>query len=114
MQLSLGEINSYLQRRMVLSEQQRHYLLTQFHGRLAQPWTFAVVVLVALPFGCVTGRQNAYVGVASSIGICFLYHLLTTFGLAFGTSGMLPPVLAAWLPNILFGTIGSVMLWRVP
>ena len=114
LQLSLGEINSYLQMRMVLSEQQRHYLLTQFHGRLAQPWTFAVVVLVALPFGCVTGRQSAYVGVASSIGICFLYHLLTTFGLAFGTSGMLPPVLAAWLPNILLGTIGSVMLWRVP
>jgi lipopolysaccharide export system permease protein len=114
LQMTLGEINSYLQMRMVLSEEQRQYLLTQYHGRLAQPWTFAVVVLVALPFGCVTGRQSAYVGVASSIGICFLYHLLTTFGLAFGTSGMLPPVLAAWLPNILFGTIGSVMLWRVP
>jgi lipopolysaccharide export system permease protein len=114
LQLSLAEIRMYLQMHEVVSEQQRQYLMTQYHGRLAQPWTFAVVVLVALPFGCVTGRQSAYVGVASSIGICFLYHLLTTFGLAFGTSGALPPVLAAWLPNILFGTIGSVMLWRVP
>ena len=88
-------------------------LMTQFHGRVAQPWTCMVVVLMALPFGVVTGRRNVFVGVAGSVGICFFYFVLLRWGLALGTAGQIPPVLAAWLPNIVFGCTGLGLLLKI-
>ena len=102
-QVSLREISDYLTLHPDLPSDQRVKLDTQFHGRLAWPLTCLVVVLIAIPFGGRSGRKNAYVGVASSIVICFAYFILLRVGLALGTGGRLPPWLAAWLPNLLFG-----------
>jgi lipopolysaccharide export system permease protein len=82
------------------------WLDTKLQGRLATPWACLVVVLVAIPFGAASGRRNAFVGVASSIFICFAYFVLQQFGLALGSGGYLPAWLAAWFPNISFGATG--------
>jgi lipopolysaccharide export system permease protein len=84
------------------------WLYTKLQGRFASPWTCLVVVVIAIPFGAAAGRRNVYVGVASSIVICFVYFVLQQVGLALGTSGALPPWLAAWFPNLSFGLTG---LW---
>jgi lipopolysaccharide export system permease protein len=84
------------------------WLHTKLQGRLAAPWTCLVVVLIAIPFGAATGRRNVFFGVAGSIVICFIYFVLQQVGLALGTSGSLPPWLAAWFPNLSFGLAG---LW---
>jgi lipopolysaccharide export system permease protein len=81
-------------------------------GRLAAPWTCLVVVLIAIPFGAATGRRNVFVGVGSTLLICFTYFVLQQFGLALGTGGHLPAWLAAWFPNITFGTIGLFLASR--
>ena len=86
---------------------------TQFHGRIASPWTCLVVVLIAVPFGAAPGRRNVFVGVASSIFICFAYFILMRLGLALGTGGYLPGWLAAWAPNLFFATLGLTLSWRI-
>jgi lipopolysaccharide export system permease protein len=89
------------------------WLHTKLQGRLAAPWTCIVVVLIAIPFGAAGGRRNVFVGVASSIVICFTYFVLLQLGLALGTSGRLPAWLAAWFPNLAFGLAGLWMTARV-
>jgi lipopolysaccharide export system permease protein len=79
---------------------------TQLHARLAAPWTCLVVVFIALPFATLTGRRNVFVGVASSLFICFAYFVLQRLGMALGTGGRLTPWVAAWLPNVLFIAAG--------
>lgn len=106
--LSLGEIE-YLRTHLDLNPRDRAMMDTQLQARLAQPWTCVVVVLMALPFGALTGRRNVFVGVASSIFICFVFFIVMRFGLALGTGGFIPATLAAWAPNALFGTIGIWM-----
>ena len=91
----------------------RYWLHTKLQGRLAAPWTCVVVVLIALPFGAAGGRRNVFVGVASSIVICFIYFVLLQLGLALGTSGRIPAWLAAWFPNLVFGLAGLWMTARV-
>jgi lipopolysaccharide export system permease protein len=86
---------------------------TMLHARLAAPWTCIVVVLIALPFGAQAGRRNVFVGVASSIVICFSYFVLQQLAMAMGTRGSVPPAVAAWLPNALFGLAGVGMTWRI-
>lgn len=112
-QLSLGEI-SYLRSHLELNARDRSLLETQFHARIAQPWTCLVVVLVALPFGVGTNsRRNVFVGVAASIFICFAYFILLRLGLALGTGGLLAPWIAAWLPNAFFAALGMFLIWRI-
>jgi lipopolysaccharide export system permease protein len=89
------------------------WLYTKLEGRFASPWTCLVVVLIAIPFGAAAGRRNVYVGVASSIVICFVYFVLQQVGLALGTGGTLPPWLAAWFPNLSFGLAGLWLTARV-
>jgi len=96
-----------------LSPPERAWLETKQEGRLAAPWTCVVVVLIAIPFGVAGGRRNVFVGVASSIIICFVYFVLLQVGLALGTSGRLPPWLAAWFPNLSFGLAGLWLTARV-
>lgn len=111
-QLSLREIR-YLRSHLDLNKGDRSLLETQYHARLAQPWTCLVVVLVALPFGAIsTSRRNVFVGVASSIFIVFVYFIFLRVGLALGTGGYLPPWAAAWAPNVLFAGTGIVLSIR--
>jgi lipopolysaccharide export system permease protein len=88
-------------------------LFTKLHGRLAAPWTCLVVVLIAIPFGAASGRRNVFVGVASSILICFSFFVLQQLSLALGAGGHVPSWLAGWFPNMAFGLAGLWMTARV-
>lgn len=106
--LPISEILDYLRFHPNPREDDRPWLYTKLHGRLAAPWTCLVVVLIAVPFGAASGRRNVFVGVASSIFICFGFFVLLQLGLALGAGGKLPAWLGAWLPNLVFGLAG---LW---
>ena len=113
LRLSLSDIMEYRKLHPDMKTDRAALLMTQFHGRLAQPFTCLVVVLVALPFGAMGGRRNVYTGVAGSVAICFFYFVLLRWGLALGTAGHLPALLAAWLPNLVFAGTGLVLLRNI-
>jgi len=109
-QLSLSEISNYYALHPDIPKEMRPKLATQYHGRIAWPWTCLVVVLIAIPFGAPSGRRNVFAGVAMSIFFCFTYFVLMRLGLALGTRGTFPPWLAAWFPNVIFG---GTSLWFI-
>jgi lipopolysaccharide export system permease protein len=110
--LSAREILNY--RRLHTEQSRKNAMLdTKLHERLAMPWRALIVVMIALPFGTVSGRRNVYVGVASSILIVFTYYVLAQVGLALGTGGHVWPPLAAWLPNLFFAGLSIALLIRV-
>jgi len=114
-QLSSAAILDYLRLHPgnALESKKRDTLLTLLHSRLAAPWTCFVVVLIAVPFGALPGRRNAFVGVASSIFICFVFFVAKDLTLALGSGGYVPAWLAAWAPNAVFAVTGLTLMWRV-
>jgi len=111
--LPLVEIFDYLRLHPDVTGADKSWLFTRLYGRLAAPWTCVVVVLIAIPFGTAFGRRNVFVGVASSVGICFAYFVLLQVGLALSSGGHLPAWLGAWLPNVSFGLTGLWLMARV-
>jgi len=111
--IPIQEILNYLRLHPKPAPSDAAWLYTKLHGRLAAPWTCVVVVLIALPFAAASGRRNLFVGVASSIVICFGYFVLQQVGLALGTGQFLAPWLAAWLPNLAFAALGLSLTARV-
>ena len=109
----IRDLVNYLRLHPHPTRSDRYWLYTKLEGRLAAPWTCVVVVLIAIPFGAAGGRRNVYVGVASSIVICFAYFVLLQLGLALGTSGRISAWLAAWFPNLAFGLAGLWLTARI-
>jgi lipopolysaccharide export system permease protein len=111
--LSSAEILDYLDLHPRMERKHSASLRTLFQSRMAAPWICLVVVFIAVPFGAVPGRRNVFVGVASSVFICFFFLIIKDLTLALGSGGFVPPWLAAWAPNILFALGGAALMWRV-
>lgn len=111
--LSISELWPYLQGTLELTRLDEARLETKFHARIAAPWTCLIIVLMAIPFGAQSGRRNLFYGVAGSIFVGLSYLVLQQVSLAFGMGGVLPPWLAAWLPNFIFAAIGIFLTLRV-
>jgi lipopolysaccharide export system permease protein len=111
-QLSIREIQDYLALHPRIEREKKAMLLTQLQGRIAAPFTCLAVVLIAMPFGTRPGRHNVFAGVAGSIFICFGYFILQRITFSLGVGMWLSPFWAAWLPNILCGGLGLLLLAR--
>jgi lipopolysaccharide export system permease protein len=71
--------------------------------KLAVPFTCIVVALFGAPLAVSGPRTGTAWGVAVSLGTTFVFLLLVQLTKAIGAGGVLPPLVAAWLPNVLFG-----------
>ena len=85
---------------------------TQWHYRIALPFTCLVTVLLATPLAIHFSRRGAGGGVFLAVVLSALMLLLSTIVLAFGEAGTIPPALAAWLPNIAFTLLGAYLFRR--
>jgi len=75
-------------------------------SKIAFPLTCMVMVMVGLPFSFSVGKRGALYGVAIGIGIGLAYWGLTGLFEQMGRYEILPPMLSAWGPNLLFGAGG--------
>ena len=86
--------------------------LTHWHYRWALPFACLVTVLLAAPLSIHFSRRGPGGGVFLAIVLSALMLLSSNVALAFGESGLVPPALAAWLPNLTFGLIGIYLFHR--
>jgi LPS export ABC transporter permease LptG/LPS export ABC transporter permease LptF len=73
----------------------------ELQRKVAFPFVTFVMTLLAVPFGVTTGRRGALYGIGLGIVIALSYWLVMSVFIAIGKTGLLPPALAAWTPNIL-------------
>jgi len=87
----------------------RKDVVMALHRHVTYPLANLILLLLALPFAIHFERGSRTERVLSAIGICGAYLLfdLTCQNLGFG--GYLHPVVAAWSPTILFGSLGIVL-----
>jgi lipopolysaccharide export system permease protein len=80
-------------------------------ARLATPFTSLIMAFLGIPFALRKGRNAGLaLGVALSVAIGVVFYLIQAMLLAFGYSGIVPPVVAAWAPNFLFVLTGIWLL----
>ncbi|MEI6634387.1 MAG: LptF/LptG family permease [Chlamydiota bacterium] len=86
--------------------------LVDLHYKIAFPFVGITIVLIAVPLAIKTTRGGAAGSAGLSIAICISYYVVGMVSLSLGHGGHLPAWLASWLPNILFGAAGLVLLYR--
>lgn len=86
--------------------------LTHWHYRWALPFSCLITILLATPLSIHFSRRGAGGGIFAAVVLSAMMMLVSTIILSFGESGHLPPMLAAWLPNLIFGAIGIHLYQR--
>jgi LPS export ABC transporter permease LptG len=85
-------------------------LRVQLHRKLSFPMVGLIMTILGIPFAFVVARRGALYGIGISIIIAILYWAcLGTFE-ALGNNAILPPALASWAPNLLFGAGGLYLM----
>lgn len=79
--------------------------------KFAFPFSAVISVLIALPMAIRFGKKGRAMGMAMAIVAFFIYYVMTEAAAAFGSTGRMNPYLAAWLPNVIFGSAGLALLW---
>jgi LPS export ABC transporter permease LptG len=85
-------------------------LRVQLHKKLAFPLVGVVMTLIGIPFSFTVGKRGALYGIGVSIVIGILYWACLGICEALGNNALLPPLLAAWAPNLLFGAAGLYLM----
>jgi LPS export ABC transporter permease LptG len=89
-------------------------LRVQLDRKLADPAITLVMAILAVPFAVTMGKRRGLAGIATAIGVAISYSVVASIFNSMGNISTLPPLLAAWSPDLLFGITGAYLLLRTP
>ena len=83
-----------------------------FQTRLSYPFIAPVLVLLGVPFivGFERLRKNLFLSISVLLAVVCGFFVFNIFCTNLGTTGNLHPVLAGWLPVMIFAIIGFIVL----
>ena len=88
--------------------------LVERHRRVSMPFSALILTLIGVSLSSrkVRGGSSLHIGLGFTLS--FSYILLDTIMFSFATNGNANPMLAAWMPNIIYAIIGVYLYIRAP
>jgi lipopolysaccharide export system permease protein len=81
------------------------------HAKTALPFVCLIMCMVGTGIAGRSALKESLAKIITlGVTIIFLYWVLFSFCLSLGYGGILPPVLAAWLANLVFMALGAILL----
>ncbi|HAD83011.1 TPA: LPS export ABC transporter permease LptG [Candidatus Edwardsbacteria bacterium] len=112
-EMGFFELRQFIDR-LKRSGNQVQQSVVDLYLKLSFPFANFIILLFGLPLLSNSRKGSTASGFAISLLTCFVFWGLLQTGRALGHSATLSPILAAWLPNIIFGAIGAFLLYRAP
>lgn len=84
--------------------------LTRYHMRFSVPFASLIFAILGASVGVRPQRSTSAIGFGLSLLVIMIYYIL--LGISVGIYEVVPPVLAAWIPNTVVGLVGLFMLLR--
>ncbi len=81
-----------------------------YHAKFSQSLSPLVMLLLGLPFAFRVGRRGSLYGIGVAILLIMVYWATMATFQALGLETILPPILAAWAPNVLYGLLGAYLM----
>lgn len=85
-------------------------MAAELHSRFALPFASLVFAVLAVPLGIQNRRSGKSAGFSVSVATLLVYYIFMSFLRTMAEKGAIPPVLALWLPNLIFLAVGWWLL----
>ncbi len=110
-EMSVAELRRFLQKDT--KRDARYYsALIELHERFSIPFACLALGLLAVPLGLQPMEGRRAFGLVLGLLFFTLYYLMLIVGWSFGESGVYPPAMGMWMPNLVMGGIGLILLVR--
>jgi lipopolysaccharide export system permease protein len=82
--------------------------------RFASPFTTFVLVFMGVVVSSRKSRGGTGLQIALGFVMAFIFILFFMLSRTFAEAGEIPPIVAAWIPNVIFSIISGVMYYFTP
>ena len=86
----------------------------EFHKRFASAFAALILTIIGVTLSCEKRKQGMGLALGLGLALSFGYILFQTISVSFATNGGWPPMLAVWIPNIIFSIVAFVLYRRTP
>jgi lipopolysaccharide export system permease protein len=106
---NLKELNAMIKMEEMTGTGNTFFYTTEKYKRFSSP--FAIIILTVIGVSVASKKTRGGIGVNLGVGLLlsFTFLIVMQFFLAYGSSGTMYPLLAVWIPNIIFAGIALGM-----
>ncbi len=110
--MNLGELNKFIKEQKLQGTQEINFSLIEKHKRFSFPFSAFILTLIGVSVS--SKKIKGGIGMQLGLGllISFSYIVFMQFSSQFAISGNLSPLIAVWIPNILFAIV-ALFLFRL-
>jgi lipopolysaccharide export system permease protein len=112
--MSMKELNSNIEKEKIRGTGVLYDMLLVKYQRFVHPLASFVLTLIGVSLS--SRKVRGGVGLPLGIGffLCFAYIVVDQFAMVFSLKGGLPPIIAVFIPNTIFGLLGYYLLRKAP
>ncbi|MBN2481952.1 MAG: LptF/LptG family permease [Bacteroidales bacterium] len=112
--MNLGELNQFINEQKLQGTQNINLSLLEKHKRFSFPFSAFILTLIGVSVS--SKKVKGGIGMQLGLGllISFSYIVFMQFSSQFAISGTLSPLIAVWIPNILFAFIAVILFRMAP
>lgn len=87
-------------------------LIIEINKKISYSFSSLIFILIGIPLALMARRGERAIGFGLSLGVIVFYYLILLGGEALSIKGALNPALGVWLPNIVLGSLGLILIFR--
>ena len=113
-QMSLSELKDYLDKQKARGIGNIKEFELEYHRRFAFPLAAFILTLIGVSLSSQKKRGGMGLNIGFGILLSFSYILFSTISATFAINGNMPPMLAMWIPNLIYLPIGVILYLKAP
>ncbi len=112
--MNYRELNRFIANERLKGSEAVSFYEVEKHRRMAFPFATLVLTFIGMALSSQKVRGGIGLHLGAGITLSFAFILFMQVTTTFATNGNLHPMIAVWIPNILFGILGAYLLKIAP
>jgi lipopolysaccharide export system permease protein len=112
--MTYNELNNYVSQLKLQGSDELNLFLIEKYRRFANPFAVFILTLIGVSLSSRKVRGGIGMNIGIGLGLSFSYILFMQFASQFSLKGNLAPMLAMWIPNIIYAFVALVLYKLAP
>jgi lipopolysaccharide export system permease protein len=112
--MNYSQLDAFIEKEKLKGSELIKYFEVEKHKRIAFPLASVILTLIGVSVSSRKARGGIGRHIAFGLSVTFIFILFQRITETFAIYSNWPPILAVWLPNIIFGVFGIYMIYKAP
>lgn len=109
-----SELIEQIEKQRIRGTGQTAQFEVEYHKRFASPFASFIMAIIGLTLSAKKRKNGMGLALGTGLGLSAGYILFQTVSSTFSINAGLPPIIATWLPNVVFSIIAIYLIRKAP